>query len=407
MKEGSSKFTSINIGLLLFFALNPYPRWMLPNGATQLFFLITTTIYIFQGHFKLGISNRKIVFGIVLFATYFTLPVIHEFRSGYFLFYLIFIELLFFPARICFGGYKFLKKLFLIVCICSLLVWVIHFVGLDLPYYFYQPLWRMESESVIDNYHIYGPCLTLYQGSSFVGGGLERMCGVFAEPGHFGIYIGLMLAIEKFRTDCKDNIILLVCGILTFSTAFYGIFAMGILYRILSRKGNMKDVKIFILLGILLLPLFMMSEKLREVTYGRVFEYKQDSSLTSVVESRVGDSYKEQFDIFISTPEFIYGFGSTVEKEEMLVTNWRGFVFRYGAVGLLLMMIMYVLAVYDCPYKYKFLLLGIAFLIFSHRAYIMYSPAICMMLYMGRTLYGYPDRVILFKKSKKQKKRLI
>ena len=70
-----------------------------------------------------------------------------------------------------------------------------------------------------------------------IGGGLERICGVFAEPGHFGIYLGLMLAIEKFNFYEKRNLLLLITGFLTFSTAFYGIFCWVSCISFLSIKG--------------------------------------------------------------------------------------------------------------------------------------------------------------------------
>ena len=35
------KLISVNLGLLLFFALHPYPRWFMPEGLFQIVFLFT------------------------------------------------------------------------------------------------------------------------------------------------------------------------------------------------------------------------------------------------------------------------------------------------------------------------------------------------------------------------------
>ena len=42
------RFASVNLGLLLFFALNPYPRWFMPEGLFQIVFLFTTTISVIE-----------------------------------------------------------------------------------------------------------------------------------------------------------------------------------------------------------------------------------------------------------------------------------------------------------------------------------------------------------------------
>ena len=71
--------------------------------------------------------------------------------------------------------------------------------------------------------------------------------------------------------------------------------------------------------------------------------------------------------------------GLGYDNDEMVGTNWRGVVYRFGIIGI----------ARKGSMKYGFLLAAIALLIVAHRAYLMFSPAIYMMLltavYVNRT----------------------
>ena len=217
----------------------------MPEGLFQIVFLFTTTISSIElrRNIRKGLVVDKYRIGIciaaVTFLLFFTTPIVHDFRIGHFAYFLIFIQIIFFNDIIFYNSYKFLKKLFIIISVFAIVFWVLNAMGVPLIYYKCTPAFR--TESVLDNYRIYGPVLSLYRGNMPIGGGIERICGVFAEPGHFGIYIGLMLAIEKFNFYEKRNLLLLITGFLTFSTAFYGIFCLGVLYKLLKYDRHNTD----------------------------------------------------------------------------------------------------------------------------------------------------------------------
>ena len=388
------KLISVNLGLLLFFALHPYPRWFMPEGLFQIVFLFTTTISSIElrRNIRKGLVVDKYRIGIciaaVTFLLFFTTPIVHDFRIGHFAYFLIFIQIIFFNDIIFYNSYKFLKKLFIIISVFAIVFWVLNAMGVPLIYYKCTPAFR--TESVLDNYRIYGPVLSLYRGNMPIGGGIERICGVFAEPGHFGIYIGLMLAIEKFNFYEKRNLLLLITGFLTFSTAFYGIFCLGVLYKLLKYKRITTDIiRIVAVLFFTAITLLFFSDRFVETIYGRVVLNKtQEVCCLGDLRYKIVTVYQiTKFESFIHSHDALVGLG--YDNDEMVGTNWRGVVYRFGIIGTVIMLLLIFSIARKGSMKYGFLLAAIALLIVAHRAYLMFSPAIYMMLltavYVNRT----------------------
>lgn len=379
------KFTSINLGLLLFFALNPYPRWFMPEGLFQIVFLFTTTIATIQLQYNirkgLVVDKYRIVIFIVSigYVLFFTTPLIHDFRIGQFAYFMIFMQIIFFNDIIFYNSYKILRKLFVIISVFAIIFWILNAINFPLIYYKCTPAFR--TESILDNYRIYGPVLSLYRGDVPIGGGLERICGVFAEPGHFGIYLGLILAIEKFNFYVKSNLLFLITGFLTFSTAFYGILFLGLIYKIVTFKRITKDVSlILVLLFFLACTLMILSSNFVETAYNRVVDNKKTevSSVSDLIENRVADNYISKFDSFLKSAKIFTGVG--YNTDEMIVTNWRGTIYRFGLIGATIMLLLIISIVRRGNVKYALLLITITLLVMAHRVYLMYSPAIYMIL---------------------------
>lgn len=151
-----------------------------------------------------------------------------------------------------------------------------------------------------DNYRIYGLALSLYRGSAPIGGGLERICSVFGEPGHYAIYISFILAIDKFRFNRVGNLILFTIGCLTFSTAYYGLMTMGIMYRIVLEKGVGKGVKnvLLIIIGLLFLVIIFGGNNFFYTASNRIFEDREVDNIVDLVENRASNETKEIYSDF-------------------------------------------------------------------------------------------------------------
>ena len=111
------KLISVNLGLLLFFALHPYPRWFMPEGLFQIVFLFTTTISSIElrRNIRKGLVVDKYRIGIciaaVTFLLFFTTPIVHDFRIGHFAYFLIFIQIIFFNDIIFYNSFKYMTKI--------------------------------------------------------------------------------------------------------------------------------------------------------------------------------------------------------------------------------------------------------------------------------------------------------
>ena len=175
-----------------------------------------------------------------------------------------------------------------------------------------------------------------------IGGGIERICGVFAEPGHFGIYVGLMLSIEKLNLYEKRNLLFLITGFLTFSTAFYGIFCLGVLYKLLKYKRITTDIiRIVAVLFFTAITLLFFSDRFVETIYGRVVENKREE-VSGVVDLLDNQSSRfaiwPKFERFIHSHDALVGLG--YDNDEMVGTNWRGVVYRFGIIETVIMLLL-------------------------------------------------------------------
>ena len=136
------------------------------------------------------------------------------------------------PSR---GKYSiFLKfnKLFALILLPSIIIWIL-LLTYNLPYSLILP----EHEGKLLGGFIYR-CyfhisVVLMHISSTLPVG--RLCGLFDEPGVIGTISSLLLAANRFSFTSKKNIIILVAGLLSFSTAFYILLSLLIFFKILKQ----------------------------------------------------------------------------------------------------------------------------------------------------------------------------
>jgi len=388
------KVAAINIALYTFFTLNPYFKWLLPNEYFYAFFLTTTFFLSFllkknvKNSFNFDFQKKRTAIVLIIFIIYFTTPIVHTFRWGHLVWELPFLMIIFYNDRIINLGYFYFKKIMIWVAAFALFFWLLNILKVPIPYYSFYPDFRIMSD---DYYRIYGPAISLYSGSLPVGGiyGIERITAVFAEPGHFGIYLGLTLAVEKFNFTSRDNKILLIAGILTFSTAFMGILFLGLAYRFYLEKKLIKGIlRIISLMVVILLFGFILGKGFNQLMFGRVF-YKEDeqmNSITDLVESRINERSINEFDQFTKTANYIFGVGYS-EGVDMPTTNWRGVVYRFGIIGFFIIIIFLLSIVNRVDFFYASLLLLIAIIVLVHRSYFLYVPSVYMLIFLATGMH--------------------
>lgn len=383
------QFSCWNLTFLILFMMNPYFRWILPNGLFQIVFIFTTVISLIELKgseliVSLDSYRTKVCICIFLYIVYYTLPIFHSFQGGWFLNGIIFLLILSYNTEVYIQAVIYLKKIFVIVCCFSLIIWVLHSLNIEAPYYNYIPDFRYHST---DRYRIYGLCVSLYSGNE---GLIERICGLFAEPGHFGIYIGLLMAIGKFRFNTISDFILLITGILTFSTAFYGIFVIGLIYRFIDYRSGIADLKYLFILALVVLPLFMLNPKFSYLAFGRLTENKKISSITSFIDNRTNENTHTSYKSLMKSDNYLVGYGN-IDNQKIQVTNWRGGIYRYGVVGISIMFLLIIVCLSNTQRKFSLSLLAISLLIMAHRIYLMYSLGIIMVIYIAANCFSFDE----------------
>lgn len=385
-----SKFVKINIAVYILFVLNPYFKWVVSNDIIYAYFSITflfTTIYLLKNskNFCPLSKNKLLVFLILLlFLVFFTTPVIHYWRWGHLIWFLPFVQILLYKYDLVLESYNYFKKIIIIVSVFSLVIWIVKLVNIPLPYYGLYPDFRYNPS---DYYRVYGLSISLYRGSRAIGEifGIERITGIFAEPGHFGIYLGLILAIERFSFTSKANRILLFTGILTFSTAFYGILLAGYIYRLFTERSIYKGVMYPITAIIFLFgsAYLIFGPAIINLILGDLLSDGRFVGVNplSIIDARISKNFITDFQQFITTSHVWIGLGYS--DLDIATTNWRGLIFRFGFLGIFLILLLTTSLLVKVKFSFFLVLFSVVLMILAHRSYLLYTPGIYLLIYIA------------------------
>jgi len=175
--------------------------------------------------------------------------------------------------------------------------------------------------------------------------GLYRMSGLFDEPGVIGTFSAFFLVIDRFKFN-KNNLILFISGILSFSFAFY---VLTLVYMILNIKS--KSIMKFLLLTIIFLSLFQSNTFVKERLFDRFTI--NDGRLSG--DNRTTEHFEHLFSNFVSTSDIWMGSNKSSYQLGEAVCSWKNLFFEYGIIGttlLLLFFIIYTVNAYENPNKY-------------------------------------------------------
>lgn len=126
------------------------------------------------------------------------------------------------------------NKLLAIIMMPSLVIWLLLILGIDISYHVILP----NHDGKVDVGLIYKCYLELSVILTSIGNvtSVDRLCGIFDEPGVVGTISGLLIAANGMSLTKKENIVILISGILSFSTAFYIILLLLLFFKILAQK---------------------------------------------------------------------------------------------------------------------------------------------------------------------------
>lgn len=377
------KYAIYNALIYAFIALNPFIRWILGTEIFYAFCIISTLVCVP----KLKVSKNRIFLfiALIIYVAYITLPLFEGYtlRIGHLLWFIPLFVIIFYENKILYHSFLKLKNMLVFISAVSICVWIMTSIGINIPYIEF-----LREEGIRSNtYRLYGIVLALYSHGNPVDtglGGVERVCGVFAEPGAYAIILGLMLLFIKMDLKSTSNKILTVAGILTFSPVFYFIFIIGILSNYLyARKINRSQI--YILASVLIVIFVSVTDtyigkQVRFLVYERTFS----NIKTNPIDDRVDSALMQYFNKFVSGGPLFTGYGYDELIRVRSTPNYRKYILAFGILGLILSVILTLVIISTIPKVQYPIFIAVLLMIFAHRSWTMLLPSVYTLLIIGR-----------------------
>lgn len=252
------------------------------------------------------------------------------------------------------------KKIYVIIIGLSMVVWTLLQLGINIPHQTIPPLNSLKQVT----YDAY-PFLVKLNIFTLSYDGLSnsmRFMGPFDEPGVVGTIALMLLFVEKFDLRKKENIVLFLSGIISFSLFFYVAAFVFLSYNITTQKhkGRYK-----ILMGVILASLVVYSFS-NPVTRELIWERLEwDSSRKTIVgDNRTGDDFDAYVESIRGTNAYFWGVGDTrISERFSSAASINNALIRYGLVVLVYFFVFY--AFYSRRYI-KSIFMWLAFMSFLY-----------------------------------------
>lgn len=372
------------IGVIyLFLSFNPFILWLLPaRGVFSIISLLTIGVfYLLLANRLLIISFKKLLFVCLFipFTIYITLHLpSNDIVWWKFIYFMPLFFIFFFPHEVFVKIFLIFRKLIIFFSLISIIVFILVFFNIDLPYY------RIDLRPT-SYFKIYGLVVsssnTIYE---LFGYTIARVCGPFLEPGHFAIYIGITLSIEKIYLN-KISIIPIIAGILTFSPAFYLIFIFLILFDLIARK-RIKLLIISSILAITLFSLVITNKNVKDALFYIAIGRNMSESGQMELDTRVGSWASYAWDDFIKDGNIFWGNGFRSLDDIGALSDYRGIIFRFGIIGFTWVILLIASFAFSYKKRTGILMIPIIILVFLHRAWMFDSAYIYILMHCALSI---------------------
>ena len=368
----------------LFVALNSYIIWNPLAPILHIFpslFIILGTIAISK---KLR-SNKYLLYLSILFLLYYFWILFRVYNSvaTYVRFFMDFLPMsciFFWPKDLILKTYYIIRKIIIFFAIGSAIITVLILLGFGerIPHLVLPPREALH-ERIGVVYYLYGFFVADCYPFRGVAG---RACGMLQEPGHFAILLGFIYIIERV-SNRKINFWIVLCGVLTFSSAFVLMVLFTEVHHLFVWKKLKKILLILPIVAIGLIAVYSflpsdVKEQVEYLAYGRNLEsvveaYNESSSLTSALDERASDDSIAEYEK-MSTMQYLFGGGQVDVAEGGMLSDYRGMILHIGILGLVLSAFLFFFIVRGTPLKVKIALLFAYFLVLIHRSWMLYAP---------------------------------
>lgn len=254
----------------------------------------------------------------------------------------------------------FITKCTAVILGISLPFFLIHLVGVPLPHI---SVTNLSSFSSIDNYFLF-----------VIKGSAPRFQGPFLEPGFMTMGTAILLFLNKYKLKNKYVLVLFISQILSLSIAGYVLLIVGYFISIiLANKTNRLSMLLtafFMLLSSSMLLTNLMGEEIvEERIVGRL--QWEDGKLSG--DDRSSDYLDYVYENVVNSELKWVGTEWNSELSEKGVAGYKLFVVKYGYIGLLLSISLYLSSIFIIEdikkMKWQISLVFITLLILFQNAY--------------------------------------
>ncbi len=350
--------------------------------------MVFSTLF-FSNRFRTTTYNMPVFFSLLIFI-FWLLPFFHnpilvlikvfDFST--------FLLLLFWPKETLANCYKLLRKVIIFFAIGSSIVSILSLIGVLQ----YLPHFTLEARSSLHKdrdvlYYVYGAFVTM--------NGAARACGPIQEPGHWAVILGLFYLIDRFALQ-KRSFWIILCGILTFSSAFLLMFLSVELLALFSKHSLKQLRNLFLILGGLFIVFLILPQNIKDNINYLFFErnlesvyenYSENESLTDALDARASNY---SIDLYYSLSSHDFWFGRGYRDTTAALSDHRGTILFIGLIGLILSIIPSVFILLNAKWR-LFIALGFClFLVYIHRGWMYYAPYIYFLGFLAVTLSSMP-----------------
>jgi len=375
------RFYSAILIVQAFYSLHAWFLWGLSERMVSIVMFLLAGWFLFTSPFWDFKNSKKLLAAVLLILIYIYRTIINEGNFNYYLFEIMssftIIPIILLKSKYQLDLLNKFQNTLSIVLLVSLVFWVGHLLGIDLPstsltFGTIERVGGIDDQYTFANHYLY----LVNQGSLFNDSGFlpsfMRFSSVFLEPGYLSIIIVFLLFINGFDLRDKRNIIYLLTIIATVSLAGYLMIIIAYIAHVLQKSRN----RWLSLVGFFLL-IIISSAFFKEYNGGNNFinkgiierlEYDQVTGNIAGY-NRTTENFDYAFDRFWGSANIVTGYGEERQKAiDSGGVGYKIYLMQYGLIGLFLF-ILYLVLIAKVGNNYRSYILLLLYIIMFARGH--------------------------------------
>lgn len=381
MKLTTANITAFVIFIHTLISIRPFFTWIMPIKPMIMTSAVLLT-FLFVDAFIRGFlvfSKKRIALFFVSFV--FVLELSHNLLFTI-VYYLPFTYLMFFRGDIILHSFLIFKKVIWWISIFTLILFCAFLLGVPLtkiPYYEVETF-SLANVNSFNFFRIYGFIVTL--SSSIIPLGMiniVKSCGIFAEPGHFAVILGIIYWVNKIVIG-RRNLVFIIAGLSTLSPVFVVILVLSELLELFFRikMFSVKNI-LYFMTTVIIVFLFISTD----IVYKSLISDKlsEIEEVNELLDSRTNKMALSAYEQMSKTPKMYFGVNAKQRELDGCLSDYRGFIFYHGLVGLGLLLIVVFMFSYMSKNKEKSVaILLFSFIIIVHRSWMFDGPYLLILM---------------------------